>query len=446
MTTDLDLDLGFHPLVGELRVVSDKSISHRALMFASLCDGRSKIVNLSTGQDVAHSAQALRELGIRVHSELVDGGSFVEPAAELDVGNSGTCFRLMMGLVSSCGFPVTFYGDESISRRPMQRVAKPLELMGASVSGTGDLCLAPVTVMGTDLRGIDYELEIASAQIKAAILLAGLNAAGTTSVVESVQTRMHTEELLTLTKANWGFEGALVQDRRDTDVQDGRLRTWVRRSELQPFELEVPSDPSQAAFFVVAALIIPGSDLLLRDVYLGPGRGEYLQVLQRMGADIELQNLRPFVSGFARSKIVDIRVKHCPLQSTVVQGSEVAGLIDEVPILAVAAAFASGFTEFRDAQELKVKESNRIATTAHLMQGLGASCEVRDDGLAVRGPVALDGRDVVVDSHGDHRIAMAALVGAMALGARAQIAGFESVATSYPGFVDDVLRVHRRPE
>ena len=352
---------GGRPLRGTVRVPGDKSISHRALLLAALAEGISVVRGLSTGADVAGTAAAVRAMGAIVEGDLVTGGRsrLHEPAGVVDVGNSGTTIRLLAGLCAGFDWLTVLAGDASIARRPMDRVADPLRRMGARVDGRDGGRLPPITVRGGGLQGIDYEMPVASAQVKSAILLAGLSAEGETVVRESTPTRAHTEEML-------------VAAGVDVEVVDGTIT--LRPGPLHPFELDVPGDPSQAAFWVVAACIVPGSEVVVDDVYLGPARAGFLDVLAAMGADVERVGER------------SLRARYSPdLHGTTVEGHQVPGLIDEIPVLAVAAAVADGTTTFEGAGELRLKESDRVATIVSELSALGATVEPTDDGLVVKG-------------------------------------------------------------
>ncbi|MEA2973509.1 MAG: 3-phosphoshikimate 1-carboxyvinyltransferase [Actinomycetota bacterium] len=405
---------GGRPLRGTVRVPGDKSISHRALLLAALAEGISVVRGLSTGADVAGTAAAVQAMGAIVEGDLVTGGRarLHEPAGVVDVGNSGTTIRLLAGLCAGFDWLTVLAGDASIARRPMDRVADPLRRMGARVDGRDGGRLPPITVRGGGLHGIDYEMPVASAQVKSAILLAGLSAEGETVVRESTPTRAHTEEMLVAAGA-------------DVQVVDGTIT--LRPGPLHPFELDVPGDPSQAAFWVVAACIVPGSEVAVDDVYLGPGRAGFLDVLAAMGADVERVGERT------------LRARYSPdLHGTTVEGHQVPGLIDEIPVLAVAAAVADGTTTFEGAGELRLKESDRVATIVSELSALGATVEPTADGLVVKGGGGLRGGQV--QSHGDHRVAMAMAVAAMAAEGDTTIDGWDAVATSYPGFEDDLRR------
>ncbi len=411
-------------LRGRVRVPGDKSISHRALLLAARAEGRSLIEGLSSGDDVRRTATAVMAMGATVAGADVDGGlsRLAEPERVIDVGNSGTGIRLLAGFCAALPWLTVLHGDESVSRRPMDRVTEPLRLMGARVDGRGDGRFAPLVVRGGLLRPIDYRVPVASAQVKAAVLLAGLGADGQTVVRERVPTRAHTEELLALAG------GEIV-------VSEDGLTTRLRPSVLQPFHLRVPGDPSQAAYWVVAACITPGSEVAVVDVYVGRARADFVGVLARMGAAVELER--------HDATTATIHARFSPgLRSTVVEGAEVAGLIDEIPVLAVAAAVADGVTEFRDAAELRVKETDRVATTVALLGAMGGRAEPTGDGLVVFGGRLRPG---AVDSHGDHRIAMAGAVAALVAEGTTRLTGWEAVRTSYPGFEDDLWALSGTP-
>jgi len=410
------------PLVGRLRVPGDKSISHRALLLGAKASGTSIVRGISRGDDVTRTAEAMRAVGALMENDgnevRIAGGPSVlhEAGGPIDVGNSGTGIRLLAGWLAGYPWFSVLWGDDSIAGRPMDRVAEPLRRMGATVLGRKGGAYPPLAIRGGGLRGIDLSLEVASAQVKSAVLLAGLDASGPTSVTEPAPTRSHTEEMLLACGADLTVDGLTVQ---------------LRPSTLRPFVLEVPGDPSQAAFWAVAACIVPGSDLTIEGVYVGRARAGFLDVLRRMGADLTV---------VARdATTADLRVRHSALTATVVGGDEVASLIDEIPVLAVAAAHAEGVTEFRDAAELHHKETDRIATVASELTALGARVEARADGLVVTGSSTL--RGATVRSHGDHRIAMAMAVAALGADQPTRVEGWGAVATSYPGFADDLARL-----
>ena len=428
----LTVEGGTGPLRGRLRVPGDKSISHRALLLAALAEGRSRVTGLSGGEDARCTAAAVRAMGARLDDDhgdqdggsgaaggvVVDGGRsrLHEPSRVVDVGNSGTGMRLLAGVCAGLPWLTVLQGDDSVARRPMERVAEPLRRMGAAIDGRSDGRLPPLAIRGGRLRGIDLDLAVPSAQVKGAVLLAGLAADGDTVVRERVPTRAHSEEMLAACGA-------------DLDVSADGLTTTLRPSVLQPFELHVPGDPSQAAFWIVAACLVPGSEVTVEHVYVGRARAGFLDVLRRMGAELDVEATGPATA--------TITARHSPaLRGTTIGGDEVPGLIDEVPVLAVAAAVAEGPTEVGDAAELRVKESDRVATTAGLLHALGAAAEPRPDGLQIPGGARLVPGSVA--SGGDHLIAMAAAVAALVAPGATQIAGWDAVATSYPGFEADL--------
>jgi 3-phosphoshikimate 1-carboxyvinyltransferase len=413
-------------LRGRLRVPGDKSISHRALLLAAGAHGRSRIRGLSHGEDVRHTLEAVRALGAGVveHAgELyVDGPERLhEPEGVVDVGNSGTGIRLLAGFAAAIDGLTVLQGDSSVARRPMDRVALPLRLMGAAVDGRDGGRLPPLAVRGGHLVGIDYTLPVPSAQVKSAVLLAGLGADGPTTVREILPTRSHTEEMLADAGASVELRGA-----------GGGCSVTLAPGPLRPTDVNVPADPSQAAFWAVAACITPGSDLVLEDVYVGRGRAGFVDVLLRMGARLEL------LGEDRARRTADIHVQAGPLVATEVGGTEAPSLIDEIPVLSVAAAFAEGATTFSGCAELRVKETDRVVTTVELLRALGARAEPAPDGLVVvgNGGRPLDG--ATVGSCGDHRIAMAAAVAALRARGPVTVSGWDATATSYPGFEEDL--------
>jgi len=416
-------------LKGRLRAPGDKSISHRALLIAARAEGRSRIRGLSKGEDVRHTLDAVVALGAEVEragDELyIDGGAsrLREPEALVDVGNSGTGIRLLAGFVAAIDGLTVLQGDASIGQRPMDRIAVPLRLMGAQVDGRQGGRFPPLVVRGGHLKAIDYTLPVPSAQVKSSVLFAGLGAEGVTVVREHVPTRAHTEEMLAAAGARIDVRSA--SSGSSVALQPGPLHATTT---------DVPADPSQAAFWVVAACITPGSDLLLEDVYVGRGRAGFIDVLLRMGARLELLNQDPV------RHTADIHVQSGPLVATEVAGLEVASLIDEVPVLSVAAAFAEGATRFSDAKELRVKETDRVVTTVELLNALGARAEPAPDGLTVIGNSGAHLQAGTVNSHGDHRIAMAGAVAALGARGAVTVRGWRATTTSYPGFEEDMQR------
>ena len=415
---------GGGPFVGTVRFPGDKSVSHRAIILGSLADGPLTVRGLSRGEDVMCTLRAFQKMGVssrfKAPDDLIIRGvglsGLAEPSDLLDLGNSGTSARLLTGLLAGQGFFSVLSGDASLRRRPMARVVDPLRRMGAQIDGRDDGRLLPLAIHGTDLRGIRYELPVASAQVKSAMLLSGLFAEGGVVVVEKAPTRDHTERMLDYLGADIAAEGA-----------------EIRVSGAQPLaarDLYVPGDLSGAAFFLVAASIAPGSDLVLEGVGVNPGRTGVLDALSAMGADIELTNQRTW-SG---EPVADIRVRSATLSGIDVPPEWVPSLVDEVPVLAVAAACAEGTTRFTGATELRVKESDRIAAIARMLTAAGVTVREADDGLEIDGAPALSACDV--DSEGDHRIAMAMAVASLRATGPIEIGDVGCVRTSFPGFAD----------
>jgi 3-phosphoshikimate 1-carboxyvinyltransferase len=412
------------PLRGRIRVPGDKSISHRAIMLGSLADGTTRIDGFLEGEDTRATAAAFRAMGVRietpmpgariVHGVGIDGLS--APSAPLDCGNAGTAMRLLAGVLAGQSFASTLVGDDSLSRRPMRRVLEPLARMGARIRARDDAC-APLVIepSPSGLTAIDWRCPVASAQVKSAILLAGLRARGTTRVAEPQPTRDHTERMLA------AFGHPVRADREWIGVDGG--------GRLVATDIEVPSDFSSAAFFVVAACVVPDSDLVIERVGVNPLRTGLLRALRMMGAAIEV--IAPDVVG--GEPVADLRVRAAPLVGIDLPESLVADMIDEFPAFFVAAALAEGTTRIRGAAELRVKESDRIAAMTAALAGLGARIEERPDGALIDGLPRLRGGHV--DSRGDHRIAMAAAVAAQRAGGPVTIADCRNVDTSFPGFV-----------
>ncbi|HUZ31725.1 MAG TPA: 3-phosphoshikimate 1-carboxyvinyltransferase [Xanthobacteraceae bacterium] len=418
------------PLNGRTRVPGDKSISHRALILGALAVGETRIAGLLEGEDVLNTAGAARALGARVERHGtgewsvrgVGVGGFAEPAGSLDFGNSGTGCRLMLGAVAGCPITAIFDGDASLRKRPMRRVLDPLERIGAHtlVSSDGRL---PLTLVGArDPIPIVFEPQVASAQLKSAVLLAALAAPGETVVIEAEATRDHTEKMLS-------HFGAKL--RVETIGAHGRRITLVGQPELIPQPIQVPADPSSAAFPLVAALITPGSDVILEGVMLNPLRTGILTTLAEMGAAIERLASRDE----GGEEVADLRVRAGPLRGVEVPAARAPSMIDEYPVLAVAAAFAEGTTVMRGLKELRVKESDRLAGTAELLRGNGVVAEIDGDDLIVQGRGRASGGGLVA-THMDHRIAMAALVMGMASEKPVTVDDAAFIATSFPGFTE----------
>jgi 3-phosphoshikimate 1-carboxyvinyltransferase len=407
-------------------VPGDKSISHRSLMFGALATGRTRISGLLEGEDVLNTAKALQALGCPVRKtgdvwEVLGRGvgGLVAPAGDIDYGNSGTGLRLMMGVVAGHDMRVRFVGDASLSRRPMGRVLKPLMQMGLEVEEEGRNTL-PLTIRGTpDLVPIEYRTPVASAQIKSAVLIAGLHASGETTVVEAQPTRDHTERML----RHFGAELALAER------NGGRAITIAGDAELLGRDVAVPGDPSSAAFLAAAALIVPGSQIAIGGVLVNPTRTGFYATLQEMGADIELRNEREE----GGEPVADIVVRHSKLQGVRVPAERAPSMIDEYPILACLAAFADGETRMEGLAELKVKESDRLAATAAGLVGNGVAARVDGDTLIVGGGKGVRGGGIVA-THLDHRIAMAFLTLGLGADRPVTVDDADTIATSFPEF------------
>ena len=418
------------PLKGRVRVPGDKSISHRALIFGALAVGETRISGLLEGEDVLNTGKAMAALGAqvertgagewRVHG--VGVGGFREPEGVLDFGNSGTGCRLVMGAVAGCPITATFDGDASLRKRPMRRILDPVALVGARAVSEADGGRLPITLAGArDPIPIIYRTPMPSAQVKSAVLLAGLAAPGATTVIETEASRDHTERLL----LHFGAEVTVAPE-----GEHGRRITLEGEPELVPAPVVVPADPSSAAFPMAAALIVPGSDVILTDVMTNPLRTGLITTLRQMGARIDMLNVR----GDAGEEMADFRVRAGALRGVDVPAARAPSMIDEYPILAVVAAFAEGTTVMRGLKELRVKESDRLAAVADGLKANGVAVEIDGDDLIVHGNGRAGGGGMVV-THMDHRIAMAFLVMGLAADRPVAIDDGTFIATSFPGFV-----------
>ncbi|PGM49282.1 3-phosphoshikimate 1-carboxyvinyltransferase [Bacillus sp. AFS053548] len=412
-------------LVGDVTIPGDKSISHRAIMFGSLAKGTTKITNFLLGEDCLSTIACFRKLGVQIkvsEDEVVVYGKGIEGLKEahevLDVGNSGTTARLMMGILSGLPFHSVIIGDGSIGKRPMKRVTKPLKMMGTSIDGREEATYTPISIRGGSLNSISYASPVSSAQVKSSILLAGLFTKGTTTVTEPEKSRDHTERML---KA---FGCELVVDGNKVSIHGNQ--------ELTATDVIVPGDISSAAFFLVAGSIVPNSEILLKNVGVNPTRTGILTVLERMGANITLENQK-VVNG---EPIANIRVKSSNLKSTVIGGAEIPTCIDELPILALAAALADGETIIKDAEELRVKETDRIQTVVTELTNLGVSIEATKDGMIIQGNSSLIGANV--NSHGDHRMGMMLSIAALLAKGDTIIENTECIAVSFPNFKEQL--------
>lgn len=411
-------------LRGTVRVPGDKSISHRAVMLASLAEGVSRISGFLNAADCLCTAHALAAMGVPISglptTDLqvagVGLGGLQRPQGLLDLGNSGTGLRLLLGVLAGQEFPATLVGDESLSARPMDRIAIPLSQMGAVVTGRGVRMLPPVTVRGGRLRGITYTTPMPSAQVKSAVLLAALNAVGPTTVIEPARSRDHTERML-------GAMGAQI-------AVDGLAVTLTPGPGLAAADITVPGDFSSAAFFLAAGLLVPDSEISVEGVLLNPTRTGLLSALSAMGAEMLVQAGEEV----AGEPVGTVTARSTSLHATEVGGELIPLLIDEIPLLAVLATQSEGLTVIRDAAELRVKESDRLAVMAQVLAAMGAQVQEQPDGLAVQGPTLL--RGATISSHGDHRVAMSAFVAGLVAEGETVIEHSECIATSFPGFVD----------
>lgn len=419
------------PVQGRARVPGDKSISHRALILGALTVGETAVGGLLEGEDVLHTANAMRALGAHLERtgeqawriRGVGVAGFAQPVGPLDFGNSGTGCRLAIGAVAGSPVTVAFVGDESLRSRPMRRVLDPLEKMGARVLEVADGGRLPLTIRGAaDPIPIIYEPPVASAQLKSAVLLAGLAAPGETIVIEAEATRDHTERLLK-------HFGAKITSK--SHGEHGRRIVLKGQPELEPANVLVPADPSSAAFPLVAALLAPGSELVLEAVMTNPLRTGLLATLREMGASIEVVDKRDD----GGEEIGDLRVRTSALKGVDVPAERAPSMIDEYPILAVAASFAEGVTRMRGLQELRVKESDRLAATVDMLRANGVAAEIEGDDLIVQGKGRPAG-GAEVKTHMDHRIAMSALVMGLASENPVRIDDSAFIATSFPGFVE----------
>lgn len=423
----MDLEISRRgPLRGELRVPADKSISHRAVILGALARGESLVKNLSNGEDVKSTIRCMRQFGVEIIQEpgitRIRGNGFAgltEPEDVLNCGNSGTTMRLLSGVAATRPFLTVLTGDGSLRKRPMGRVVEPLLMMGASINGRSNSRFAPLVIRGGELQAIEYHLKVASAQVKSACLLAALEAEGETVICEKYPSRDHTERMLREMGANLELDYGKIQIKGPC--------------ELAPMEWAIPGDISSAAFWLVAATIVPDSEILVRDVGINPTRIGILQVLQSMGAEIKLEDHR-MVGG---EPVADLLVKHSGLRPVEIGGSIIPSLIDEIPVLAIAMAMADGISVVRDASELRAKESDRISMITSTLGLMGVKTEESEDGFMVYGQGGLPGGNRV-SSGGDHRIAMASAIAGLVSDMPVYIEGFDCVGISYPAFLEDL--------
>ena len=408
-------------LKGEVSIPGDKSISHRAVMFGSLAEGTTEVTNFLQGADCLSTISCFRKLGIEIENTsqriLIHGKGLhglTEPSDTLDTGNSGTTTRLISGILAGQRFTTILNGDASIQTRPMKRIITPLSMMGADITSLKGNDCAPLRICGGQLHGIAYKSPVASAQVKSCVLLAGLYADAPTSVTEPVLSRNHTELMLA------GF-GAHV-------ASSGTTATIEPEPDLNGMKIEVPGDISSAAYFLAAGLMIPNSEILIKNVGINPTRDGILRVAKEMGGDITILNEKTR----GGEPTCDLLVRSSSLKGVTIGGKIIPTLIDEIPMIAVMACFAEGITTIKDAQELKVKESNRIDTVVTNLKAMGAHIEATDDGMIIEGGYPLHG--AVIDSHLDHRIAMSFAIGALGADGETRIEGAECVKISYPEF------------
>ncbi len=417
-------------LSGEVTVPGDKSISHRTIMLGALANGTTEVHNFLQGADCLSSIDCFQKMGIKIinagktvliHGKGLDGLS--KPTQMLDVGNSGTTTRIMSGILAAQNFECSLNGDESIQRRPMRRIIEPLSLMGADITSIKGNDCAPLLIKGRDLHSIHYHSKVASAQVKSAILLAGLYADDKTSVTEPYVSRNHTEIMV-------NYFGGNVET-------VGTTATISPRPVLTAQKVVVPGDISSATYFIVAGLIVPNSEILIKNVGINPTRDGIIKVCQDMGGNIELLN----VSDANGEKTADILVKSSSLHSTTIGGAIIPTLIDEIPAISVLACFAEGQTVIKDAAELKVKESNRIDVCVNNLSLMGADITATSDGMIINGGKPLHG--AIIDSKLDHRIAMSFAIAALMADGETEITNAECVEISYPTFYEDLARLSK---
>lgn len=410
-------------LNGQIEVPADKSISHRSIMFGAIAKGTTTVKNFLRGEDCLSTLNGFKELGVPIEDDgqtiTIQGVGFegLKPAlGPIDLGNSGTSIRLMMGILAGTSFQTTLFGDEYLNRRPMQRVMAPLNQMGAHLVGFENTQYPPISIQGAKLAPITYEMPVASAQVKSAIIFAALQAQGTSTIIEKEPSRNHTEQMIKQ------FGGEI-------EVSGKTIRV-TGPQQLTGQEVIVPGDISSAAFFIVAAAILKNSQVVLKNVGINPTRTGILDVLEAMGGTFELSEIDE------ANESATITVTSSTLKATTIQGADIPRLIDELPIIALLATQAEGTTIIKDAQELKVKETNRIDATCEELQKLGANIEPTDDGMIIHGPVQLHGGKV--SSRGDHRIGMMLQIAALLTEEIVELDKAEAVAVSYPHFFEDL--------
>lgn len=417
-------------LTGTITVPGDKSISHRAVMFGSLAYGKTIVKGLLTGDDCLNTIECFRKLGVTIHLDgdyvEIEGKGMeglVEPNEVLDVGNSGTTIRLLLGILANLPFHTTVIGDASIAKRPMGRVTEPLRQMGAKIDGRNNGNYTPLSIRGGGLKAIEFQSPVASAQVKSCVLLAGLAADGETAVIEPEESRNHTERMLRA----FGYEVK----------EDGLKKSLVGGGKLTATTIDVPGDISSAAFLLVGAAILPDSELTIENVGMNQTRTGIIDVLQQMGANIDINNLR----GEELEPSADITIRHAQLQAVEIGGDIIPRLIDEIPIIALAATQAEGVTIIKDAAELKVKETNRIDAVVEELTKMGAKIEATDDGMKIYGKTPLT--PAVGDSRGDHRIGMMLAIAGLLANGETSIENSDAISISYPGFFEQLEELRK---
>ncbi|HYK74732.1 MAG TPA: 3-phosphoshikimate 1-carboxyvinyltransferase [Pseudoneobacillus sp.] len=415
-------------LEGQVNIPGDKSISHRSVMFGAIANGTTTVSNFLKGEDCLSTISCFQELGVKIEEKddilTIEGKGWnhlQEPINLLNVGNSGTTIRLMLGLLSGRPFHFTFVGDDSIAKRPMRRVINPLGEMGAKIDGRNNGEYTPLSLRGGNLKPITYFMPVASAQVKSAIILAAIQADGLTQIVEHAKTRDHTERMIRY------FGGEIQTDGLSISIQGPQT--------LYGREIHVPGDISSAAFFLVAGAIVPESNIVLKNVGLNPTRKGIVDVLEKMGANISISSNQE--ESFEPTG--DLIIQSSQLKGTVIEGDLIPRLIDEIPIIALLATQAKGQTIIKDAEELKVKETNRIDTVVNELSKLGADIKATDDGMVIHGPTKLRGGKV--SSHGDHRIGMMLAVASLICEEEVQLENPEAIAVSYPHFFLDLAQL-----
>lgn len=411
------------PLKGELTVPGDKSISHRSIFFGSLASGETKITNFLTGEDCLSTIEAFKQMGVTIDQEgsnvrIESKGyqAFTEPKAPIDLGNSGTTARLILGVLSGLGFHTTLFGDQSLTNRPMDRINNPLREMGAMINGRENGKYLPLAVNGQKLKAITFRPQVKSAQVKSGVLLAGLLAEGTTTVIETTKTRDHTENMLR------AFGAEINVDDLAISITGGQTLTGTT--------IQVPADISSAAFFIVAGLLVPDSELIIRDVGLNETRTGILDAISQMGIKLEVHEK----SDMGGEKIGDLVIRHQVGHGAIIKGDLIPRMIDEIPILALLATQQEGETLIRDAEELRFKETDRIESVVTTLKKMGANVEATEDGMLIHGPTPLNG--ATLDSYGDHRIGMMIAVASLIASSPITLTDAEAINVSYPNFFE----------